>query len=139
MFSLRRDVFGRIIIGSMGKVVGGRRGLSRLWASRRLRRLFPDLGPVAWEKSWHGQIAMTPDHLPRIHRLAEGLYTPIGYNGRGITPGTIFGRAMAELLSGGREDDLPLQITDAKPVPSGAIMSRLYETAFKANQILKSF
>ena len=139
MFSLRRDAFGRIIIGSMGKVVGGRRGLSRLWASRRLRRLFPDLGPVEWETSWHGQIAMTPDHLPRIHRLADGLYTPIGYNGRGITPGTIFGRAMAELLTGGREDDLPLPITDVTPVPNGAIMSRLYETAFKANQIFKSF
>ena len=25
---------------------------------------------------------MTPDHLPKILRLDEGLYTPIGYNGR---------------------------------------------------------
>ncbi len=43
---------------------------------------------------------MTPDHLPRIYRLDEGLYTPIGYNGRGITPGTIFGKAMAEQKRG---------------------------------------
>lgn len=137
MFSLRRDAFGRLIIGSMGTVVGGLKGLSRRWAARNLRRLFPDLGEVEFEHCWHGQIAMTPDHLPRIHRLADGLYTPIGYNGRGITPGTIFGRAMAELLSGGKEEDLPLPISEPKRVGTAPIMSRLYQAAFTANQILK--
>ena len=139
MFSLRRDAFGRLVIGSMGKVIGGETGLSKRWAARSLRRLFPDLGEVEFEAAWHGQIAMTPDHLPRIHRLADGLYTPIGYNGRGITPGTIFGRAMAELLTGGSEEDLPLPITDVKPAPRGALMSRLYQAAFTANQLVKSF
>lgn len=139
MFSLRRDDFGRLIIGSMGKLVGNSKGLSYRWAQRTLRRLFPALGPVEFEKSWHGQIAMTPDHLPRIHRLEDGLYTPIGYNGRGITPGTMFGKAMAELLSGGREEDLPLPITDLRCVTNAPVMSCVYETAFKANQLLKSF
>ena len=139
MFSLRRDAFGRLIIGSMGKVRGGESGLSKRWASRRLRHLFPDLGEVTFEKAWHGQIAMTPDHIPRIHRLAEGLYTPIGYNGRGIAPGTVFGRAMAELLSGGAEADLPLPISEPKKVTMSPIMSRLYDTAFTANQVFKSF
>lgn len=138
MFSLRRDAFGRIIVGSMGKVIGGSDGLSRRWAARTLQRLFPQLGEVAFETSWHGQIAMTPDHLPRIHRLAEGLYTPIGYNGRGITPGTIFGKAMADLLAGGAEEDLPLPMTDPKTVPTAPITSRLYQMAFTANQIWKS-
>jgi glycine/D-amino acid oxidase-like deaminating enzyme len=139
MFSLRRDAFGRLIIGSMGKVRGGESGLSKRWASRRLRHLFPDLGEVTFEKAWHGQIAMTPDHIPRIHRLAEGLYTPIGYNGRGIAPGTVFGRAMAELLSGGAEADLPLPISEPKKATMAPIMSRLYDTAFTANQVFKSF
>lgn len=138
MFSLRRDAFGHLIIGSMGRVIGDREGLSRRWAQRRLQRLFPELGAVSWEKAWHGQIAMTPDHLPRIHRLAEGLYTPIGYNGRGISPGTMFGKAMADLLAGGREEDLPLPVTDLKPVVSAPIMTRLYDMAFTANQLIKS-
>ncbi len=138
MFSLRRDAFGRLIIGSMGTVIGGMHGLSRRWAEKTLRRLFPDLGKVTFEECWDGQIAMTPDHLPRIHRLAEGLYTPIGYNGRGITPGTIFGKAMAELLAGGKEEDLPLPITELKPVKSAPLMSRLYQMAFTANQLWKS-
>ena len=138
MFSLRRDAFGRILIGSMGQVIGGLEGLSRRWAARRLSRLFPQLGEVRFETAWHGRIAMTPDHLPRIHRLAEGLYTPIGYNGRGIAPGTIFGRAMAELLSGGREEDLPLPITEPQAVPNAPVKAGLYRLAFAANQLWKS-
>ncbi len=138
MFSLRRDAYGRLIIGSMGKVIGGDAGLSRRWAARNLKRMFPNLGDVEFEKAWHGQIAMTPDHLPRIHRLADGLYTPIGYNGRGITPGTMFGKAMAELISGGREEDLPLPLTEVSPAPRRGIMSGLYDAAFTANQIIKS-
>lgn len=139
MFSLRRDAFGRLIIGSMGTIIGGPRGLSERWAARNLKRLFPDLGEIEFEHSWHGQIAMTPDHLPRIHRLDDGLYTPIGYNGRGITPGTMFGKAIAELLAGGSEDELPLPITDVSPVASAPVMSRLYQMAFTANQFIKSF
>ncbi len=139
MLSLRRDAFGRLVIGSMGSVMGGRNGLSRRWAARRIRRLFPGLGAVEIETAWHGSIAMTPDHLPRIYRLADGLYTPIGYNGRGITPGTIFGKAMAELLSGGREDDLPLPVSEPRRAASAPVMSQIYRAVFAANQVVGSF
>jgi glycine/D-amino acid oxidase-like deaminating enzyme len=135
MFSLRRDAFGRLIIGSMGEVMGG---LSERWAAKKLRQLFADLGPVRFEKAWHGQIAMTPDHLPRILRLDEGLYTPIGYNGRGISPGTMFGKAMAELLSGGSEEALPMPVTDLRKVRSAPVMAPFYRTVFAANQIWRS-
>lgn len=137
MSSLRRDAFDRLIIGSMGRVVGGDRGLSRRWAEQNLARIFPGLGAVQFERSWHGRLAMTPDHLPRIHRLAEGLYTVIGYNGRGIAPGTVFGKALAELIEGGREEDLPLPLTGAQPVRSAPLMSRLYQAAFTTNQVWK--
>ncbi len=139
MFSLRRDHAGRILIGSMGKVIGSKdSGLSHRWAQRTLQRLFPKLGKVRFEEAWHGQIAMTPNHLPSIHRLAENLYTPIGYNGRGITTGTMFGRAMAELAAGGREEDLLLEIADMKKVLSAPLMSRVYQATFTANQFWKS-
>lgn len=139
MFSIRRDTFGRLILGSMGRAIGGKNGLSRRWAAQRIKHIFPHLAGVELEKSWHGQIAMTPDHLPRIYRLADDLYTPIGYNGRGIAPGTMFGKAMAELLSGGSEEDLPLPVTGAKQVSSTGIRARFYDAAFTANQIAKAF
>ncbi len=138
MSSVRRDAHDRLIIGSMGSVIGGKEGLSRRWARKMLDRLFPDLGEVQIEAAWHGQIAMTPDHLPRIHKLAEGLYTPIGYNGRGIGPGTVFGRSMAELLDGGSEDCLPLPLTETSSVQFRTSKNMLMEAAFAANQLIRS-
>ncbi len=139
MRSIRRDGAGRLIIGSMGRVHGDvTRGLSQRWARRELARMFPDLGPVRFEQAWDGQIAMTPDHLPRIHELAEGLYTPIGYNGRGITTGTIFGQAIAGLLCGRDAADLPLPMTRVAPVASAPLMRRVYALGFAAQQVLRS-
>ena len=138
MFSVRRDASDRLIAGSMGRVIGGGDGVSRRWARRRLQRIFPALGPLRFETAWYGRIALTPDHLPRIHRLAEGLYTPIGYNGRGIAPGTVFGKAMAELLSGGSEEDLPLPVTEPARDGLAAVRSRLYGAAFAASQIARA-
>jgi L-pipecolate oxidase len=137
MFSLRRDSFDRLILGSMGMVTGGDNGLTYRWAARTLRRLFPGLGPVRFENAWHGRIAMTPDHIPRIFRLAEGLYAPIAYNGRGIAPGTVFGRAMAGLLSGGNENDLPLPVTGLARIPNRRLKAGLYQAAFTVNQFIK--
>ncbi|WP_299350847.1 FAD-binding oxidoreductase [uncultured Shimia sp.] len=139
MFSLRRDVSNRLLIGSMGTVVGAvGRGLSHRWATKKLARMYPELGPVEFEEAWHGQIAMTPDYLPRIYQLAPNLLTPIGYNGRGIITGTIFGQCMADLITGMDKADLPLPMTELSTVPSAPIMSRIYQTAFMANQVLKS-
>lgn len=139
MFSLRRDAEGRLLIGSMGTVLGDRHhGLSQRFARRRIARLFPGLGPVEFEQAWHGRIAMTPDHLPRIHRLADNLYTPIGYNGRGITSGTLFGETMADLLGGADPAELLLPVTEMAPVPGSALKSRLFQSAFTANQFLKA-
>ena len=138
MFSLRRDNENRIVIGSMGTVVGSaEHGVSYRWAQKRLARLFPELGPVDFEDAWHGKIAMTPDHLPRIIELAPSLYTAVGYNGRGITTGTIFGEYLAKLITGMDPADLPLPMTNLSKVPSAAVVSRLYQTAFTANQVVK--
>lgn len=138
MTSLRRDAHERLIIGSMGAVIGGKSGLSRRWAEKRLAKILPGLGPVEFEEAWHGQIAMTPDHIFRIHRLAEGLYTPIAYNGRGITTGTMFGRALAEILTGADLASLPVPVTDVKPVANRALKIGFYRAAFAATQMWRS-
>lgn len=139
MFNVRRDAFDRLLVGSMGKVMGRKdRGLSHRWAKKQIARIFPSLGDVEFDQAWHGQIAMTPDHLPRIYELDKNLFTPIGYNGRGITTGTMFGRTMSELLTGMDRADLPLPITEVSAVLSAPIMSRFYQTGFTANQVLKA-
>ena len=140
MVSLRREAAGRVMIGTMGRVLGDlRAGLTRRWAARELSRLYPDLGPVAFESAWHGRIAMTPDHLPRVLKLDEGLWTPIGYNGRGIATGTLFGQAMAGLLSGDDPGNLPLPVSAPARVPLAGLRSRVLDLAFSAHQVWKGF
>ena len=139
MFSLRRDDSERLIIGSMGNVMGNQRGgVSHRWAQKKLAHLFPKLGRVDFDEAWQGQIAMTPDHLPHIHKLADNLYSPIGYNGRGITTGTVFGHALADLLTGDSEKKLPVPLLTMRRVGSAPVMSCFYKIAFAANQIIKS-
>ncbi|CUH75278.1 NAD(P)/FAD-dependent oxidoreductase [Tropicibacter naphthalenivorans] len=133
MRSLRRDAEGRLVLGTMGRNLGG---LSRAWAQRTLRQWFPELGPLTLEHGWHGRIAMTPDHLPRLLHLDSGLYAPIGYNGRGITTGTLFGRALAQHLAGGDSSALPLPLTQPQKVPFKAVQQRAYDLAFAAKQVM---
>ena len=139
MFSLRRDDSERLIIGSMGNVMGNQSGgVSHRWAQKKLAHLFPKLGWVDFDEAWQGQIAMTPDHLPHIHKLADNLYSPIGYNGRGITTGTVFGQALADLLTSDSEKKLPVPLLTMRRVGSAPVMSCFYKIAFAANQIIKS-
>ena len=51
--------------------------------------------------------------MPRFHRLADNVVTFCGYNGRGIGPGTVFGRVLADHILGRiAEKDLPLPVTE---------------------------
>ena len=45
---------------------------------------------------------------------------------------------MAELLSGGREEDLPLPVSEPARDSLAPIKSRLYKMAFTASQIAKA-
>ena len=138
MFSLRKDIHGRLVIGSMGSIGKGMEKMSERWAVRNRRRLYPELGEINIENAWHGNIAMTPNHLFRIHKLADNLYTPIGYNGRGITTGTMFGKVFAELLTGKEEAKLPVPITQLSPVKGRLLKQNLMHLAFTVNQFVKS-
>ncbi|MGZ0189726.1 MAG: FAD-dependent oxidoreductase, partial [Alphaproteobacteria bacterium] len=84
------------------------------------------------------QIAMTPDHLPRLLNPAPGIYAPIGYNGRGITTGTMFGRAIADHLAGAPESSMPVPMTQPEPTSNRAIKARLFEAGFKAYRLYRS-
>ncbi len=109
----------------MGRVLGSQeQGLTKRWAQNRIAAIFPQLGPVTCEEAWHGQIAMTPDHLPRVRQRAQGLWTAIGYNARGISTGTLLGVAMADLLTGMPPVELPLPITVMTKAPRAAFMIR---------------
>ncbi|HYB57318.1 MAG TPA: FAD-dependent oxidoreductase [Alphaproteobacteria bacterium] len=101
----RTDDAGRLIVGSVGALRGTGAAIHRRWALRHIRALFPQLGEVTLEHEWYGRIGMTNDHLPRLHALAENMIALTGYNGRGIAPGTVFGRELARHIAG----EVPLE------------------------------
>lgn len=109
MSSFRFDRAGRLVFGSFGALRGTGAAVHRSWARRALKKLFPQIGEVQFEAEWYGLIGMTDDHLPRFHKLADNVTGFSGYNGRGIAPGTAFGRLLARHALGQLDEkDLPL-------------------------------
>ena len=71
---------------------------------------------------------MTVDSLPRFHRLARNVVSFSGYNGRGIAPGTAFGKVLARHILGEiSEADLPLPLTAPKDQSFRSLKEAWYE------------
>jgi sarcosine oxidase len=126
--SFRMDAAGRLVFGSVGALANGGRAVHEAWARRAIARLFPQIGPVEFEDGWYGLIGMTAESLPRMHVLDTNILSISGYNGRGIAPGTVFGRALADYVSGKcRIEDMPMAATEPKRQSFKAVRERYYE------------
>jgi glycine/D-amino acid oxidase-like deaminating enzyme len=134
--SFRFDRLGRLVFGSVGALRGSGAAIHRAWASRAIGKLFPPLGGIEFESEWYGMIGMTGDDLPHFHRLARNVISIGGYNGRGIAPGTVFGRALAELALGKiGESDLPLPVS----APKAAWMRKAAEPYYELGAQIAHF
>lgn len=126
--SFRLDRQGRLIFGSVGALRRGGARVHAQWARRELARLFPALGRIDFEHAWYGTIGMTDDALPRLHELDRNVVSISGYNGRGIAPGTSFGRDLARLTLGETGiDSLCLPRTFVRPASLRALKGVIYE------------
>jgi len=125
--SFRLDEFGRLLVGSVGNVEGFAMDLNRAWAKRTIAKVFPQIPDVDLEYGWYGRIAMTTNHIPRFHVMDEGLAMVTCYNGRGIGPGTVFGKLMAQYMAGGSETDIPLPVSPIKAVNFRRLRGLFYE------------
>ena len=126
--SFRMDSAGRLVFGSVGALRNTGQAVHVGWAKRSLARLFPQLGPVEFEHEWYGKIGMTDNALPRFHRFERNVIGFSGYNGRGIAPGTVFGRTLAgHILGELSEDDLPLPVTDTEQPSLRSLKEAYYE------------
>jgi glycine/D-amino acid oxidase-like deaminating enzyme len=126
--SFRLDNAGRLIFGSVGALRGTGLAIHRSWGQRALAKLFPVLRGVEFEHEWYGWIGMTPNALPRLHRLARNTISFSGYNGRGIATGTTFGQQLVRLVLGQiKEEDLPLPVTHPEAVSLRPLREAYYE------------
>ncbi|MCE2563291.1 FAD-binding oxidoreductase [Komagataeibacter sp. FNDCF1] len=131
--SFRLDQAGRMILGSIGALDRVGQPVHHAWGRRALARIYPELKDEAFESEWYGMIGMTSDALPRLHKLGTNVLSISGYNGRGISPGTVFGKTLAQLICGQiGMADMPLPLTRAKAAPARAAR----EAFFAAGSII---
>lgn len=128
--SIRRDADGRLLLGSLGNGARKPAWFLRAWAQRIQRHYFPYLPKVDWEYTWTGCIDFTPDHLMRLFEPAPGLLAVAGYNGRGVTTGTVVGKAFADYLCSGDGAALPMPFRAMGAVSAARLRSGLYELGF---------
>jgi glycine/D-amino acid oxidase-like deaminating enzyme len=137
--SMRFDKDGRLIFGSVGALRGPGVSIHRNWGRRELHRLFPELLDIEFEHEWYGQIGMTDDALPRFHRHDRNIVSISGFNGRGIAPGTTFGRDLARLAMGEvAVEDLALPLTGLTPVNFRSLKSAFFEVGAQAAHFVGS-
>lgn len=108
---------GRLHASLDGPAFGPEAGPDIPKLNARLARLFPQLGDIGWEESWSGFIALTPDHFPRVHELAPGVFAGLGYSGRGIAGATMIGAELAARVRGRPDSDLVFPLSPLRPVP----------------------
>ncbi|UJW74976.1 NAD(P)/FAD-dependent oxidoreductase [Rhizobium sp. SL42] len=126
--SFRMDKAGRLVFGSVGALRGTGLAIHKSWARRALKSIFPQIGDIAFECEWYGKIGMTSNALPRFHKFAPGIIGFSGYNGRGIAPGTVFGKTLAgHILGQISEDQLPLPLTDPEAPAFRTLKEAWYE------------
>ncbi|SDL72683.1 Glycine/D-amino acid oxidase [Franzmannia pantelleriensis] len=128
--SIRRDDQGRLILGSLGQGEGRPQAYLEQWANQVQRRYFPELGKVEWQTSWTGRIGFTPDHTLRLFEPQPGILAASGYNGRGLTTGSVVGKGFAHFIASGDDALLPLPLKRHAPIRARGLRSAAYESGF---------
>lgn len=113
----RIDPEGRFVIGGRGhssdRLDSSTREQLRLAAVAR----FPPLANMSWPHGWACRVGMTMDDLPRVHRLAPGIWTAYGYCGRGVAMGTALGRVLTDAIRGVPDSQLDYPVTPVARMP----------------------
>jgi glycine/D-amino acid oxidase-like deaminating enzyme len=119
LYYFRLDGDGRFIIGGRGTVTD--QVPARVYATLRqvATRMFPALTGVPWPYRWYGRVGITRDWLPHLAELAPGVWTVLGYCGRGVAMATTMGLVLGDMLSGGHKLSYPA--ASLKPIPLPAL------------------
>ncbi|HUN41691.1 MAG TPA: FAD-binding oxidoreductase [Acetobacteraceae bacterium] len=129
---------GRLHASTYGPAFGPERPPDWRLAEARVRRLFPQLGALRWAEAWSGWVAMTPEHFPRLHELAPGLFAGLGYNGRGIAAATMMGRDLAALVQGRGDVATVFPLVPLRPLrwrSAAPFMVRALVQAYRAHDL----
>jgi glycine/D-amino acid oxidase-like deaminating enzyme len=120
------DAHGGLIVGGTHAMWYDAAVRGRAAIARKLRYFFPVLGDAPVQEYWEGVLAVTPDRLPRLTRLAPGLIFAGAYSGRGVALSSNLGVLAADWLADRLEDDaLPVPPAQLEPIPFHAIATAM--------------
>lgn len=122
----RFDASNRLIVGGLLELVRGANfEKTGAFMSRRMRELFPEIGEIKWRWHWSGQLAINMDRQPHLYHPAEDLFALVGYSGRGVPTATALGEVLGEAGCGMPAGELPMEISELKPLAAGPLLSVL--------------
>jgi glycine/D-amino acid oxidase-like deaminating enzyme len=133
LYFARWDAHNRLVTGGAATFPGADGVNLRKPVAERLKRLWPQLGDVAFDYVWSGYVGMTPDNLlhpevpgfPRIHRLGPNGFAWIGCNGRAVALSISLGRELARATQGAAVETLGLPLSEPRPQPFQPIVRRI--------------
>ena len=138
MSSFRLDKFGRMILGAIGNLDGFGANSHRQWARRKLARLYPQLAGFDMPHSWTGRIAMTEDYLPKVVDIGPNAISIYGFSGRGIGPGTLFGKCAVDWVINDDDSAFPVAITPATHARFHTAKALYFEAGASVTHLLNS-
>jgi gamma-glutamylputrescine oxidase len=94
-----RIVDKRLVFGGRGAYLmeDDSMAYARLWADAL--KLLPVLADYPVEFKWSGFVALTLDQFPHIGQVEDRVFFAGGFNGSGVSMGTLFGKYLAQLVS----------------------------------------
>jgi taurine dehydrogenase large subunit len=122
----------RILFGARGGIEDTPDGNKqrRRWLERRLSEMFPALGKIESEYSWHGWVCLSYDKNPHVGSIESGnVHYALAYMGSGVALASYCGKLIAGKIAGGPAAAIgPLLGTPLPRFPLPALR-RLYQRA----------
>lgn len=127
LYYFRLDADGRFIIGGRGSATDSVPESVHATLRRVAARLYPPLAACQWPYRWYGRVGITRDWLPHLAEVAPGVWTVLGYCGRGVAMATTMGLVLADVLNHGSLPAYP--VAPLKPIPLHALRRPLLQAA----------
>ncbi|MEM7522319.1 MAG: FAD-binding oxidoreductase [Pseudomonadota bacterium] len=117
IFYFRKTADGRFVMGGRGAMGDGSIRVRQQALRAAATELYPQLGDTVWDHAWGGDVAMTRDSLPGLHRLAPNVMAGLGFNGRGVANATVMGTILADWALGTPEAALDFPVSEPRRIP----------------------
>jgi glycine/D-amino acid oxidase-like deaminating enzyme len=131
VLSVGYDVENRLITSGAAPLGDGKMGINQMarFVSRRLQRVYPELGPVTFDYVWKGTAALNSDWLPKIFCAENNWYSLTSCNGRGMALSTSIGQMFGKALVSDDLSEMALPIVAPRSLmfrqSLGTMMARL--------------